>query len=62
MIEKIKEPRLDPVIRDIKISRKARMTRHLEKIAMHGTPADKQAARAAQLARDAYIDVYAGEP
>jgi hypothetical protein len=56
-----KTPKLDPAIRDQRISEKARLARHLEKIAMNGTTQDKQAARAARLKRDTYIDVFAGD-
>lgn len=57
-----KTAKLDPALRDQRISRKARNARRLEKIARHGTTDDKQAARMAQLERDTYIDVFAGEP
>lgn len=54
--------KMDPAIRDSRISRKARTARRLEKLAKVGTTDDKAAARKAQLDRDAYIDVFAGEP
>jgi hypothetical protein len=57
-----KTPKLDPAIRDQRISEKARLARHLEKIAMYGNKQDKDAARAAILKRDTYIDDFAGEP
>jgi hypothetical protein len=62
MTEKINDPKTDPQLRDRRISRKARATRALEKIAKQGTQADREKARMAKLDRDAYIDVFADQP
>ena len=55
-------PKISEDERDRRISRKARTTRLLEKVATYGSKDDQQAYRRAQRDRDAYIDSHAGQP